>query len=205
VGAILLGIVVGLPLGVLAALKRNSWIDYLLTFASMIGQAIPSFVLAVFLVLLFGVVFPGIIPVNGWGKPEDAILPIISLGAANIGVVTRYMRNSLIETLRQDYIRTAEAKGVKYWHRVIKHGVRNSVTALVTVMGPAFAFTVVSTVWVENIFSIPGMGTLMANAFVYKDVPLSITSIYILSMLVLIVNLLVDLSYKAVDPRVRLE
>jgi peptide/nickel transport system permease protein len=204
-GAVALGVVVGVPLGVLAALKRNTWWDYIVTGISMFGQAIPSFVLAVFVVLLFGVVFVGVLPVNGWGTPAQAILPIFCLGAGNIAVVTRYMRNSLIETLRQDYIRTAEAKGVKYWHRIIKHGVRNSVTALITVMGPAFAFTVVGTVWVENVFSIPGMGTLMANAFVFKDVPLAIVSIYILSMLVLVINLLVDLTYKAIDPRVKLE
>ena len=204
-GSVVLAILVGIPLGVVAALKRNTWIDSVLTSLSMAGQAIPAFVLAVILVLMFGVVWPGVVPVNGWGAPGDAILPIVSLSAANIGVVTRYMRGSLIEGMRQEYIRTAEAKGVKYWPLVWRHGIRNSLTALVTVIGPTFAFTVVSTVWVENIFSIPGLGTLLSGAFVADDMPLAITSVFILCLMVMGMNLLVDLSYALMDPRVQLK
>ena len=203
-GAVVLGIVVGIPLGVLAALNRNTWLDGVLTTFSMIGQAIPAFVSAVFLILIFGVYVPGVLPINGWGSPTDAILPIIALGLGNIGVVTRYMRGSLIETLRQDYMRTAEAKGVAYWARIIRHGVRNSLVALITVIGPAFGFTVVSTVWVENIFAIPGLGSLMGTAFVNKDVPLAITDVFILALLILLTNFLVDIAYSLLDPRVRL-
>nr|NNM89333.1 ABC transporter permease [Bacilli bacterium] len=204
-GSVILAVIIGLPLGVLAALYRNSWIDSLLTTFSMIGQAIPAFVFAVILVLLFGVVWPGVVPINGWGTFADAILPTIALCVGNIGVVTRYMRGSLIESMRQDYIRTAKAKGVPYWPLVWKHGIRNSLTAMVTVIGPTFAFTVVGTVWVENIFSIPGLGTLMSGAFVNDDIPLAITSVFILSLMVMGVNLLVDLSYALMDPRVKLE
>jgi len=203
-GAVALGVIVGIPLGVLAALKRNTWLDSTLTTLSMAGQAVPAFVSAVFMVLIFGVYFPNILPINGWGTPSDAILPIIALGLGNIGVVTRYMRGSLIETMRQDYMRTAEAKGVKYWRRVLVHGVRNSLVALITVIGPAFGFTVVSTIWVENIFSIPGMGSLMATAFVNKDVPLAITDVFILALLILVTNFLVDIAYSILDPRVHL-
>ncbi|MFD1673777.1 ABC transporter permease [Alicyclobacillus fodiniaquatilis] len=205
VGSVLLSIIVGIPLGVLAALKRNTWIDSTLTTLSMTGQAIPSYVLAVLLVLLFGVWVQGILPVNGWGTLGEAILPIIALSAANIGVVTRYMRGSLVEGLRQEYIRTAQAKGVRYWPLVIRHGMRNSLTALITVVGPTFAFTVVSTVWVEQIFSIPGIGNLLSTAFPAKDVPLSITSVYILCLMVMGMNLVVDLLYGLIDPRVQLE
>lgn len=203
-GAVALGIIVGIPLGILAALKRNTWIDYTLTTLSMVGQAIPSFVIAVFLVLLFGIVMPGILPINGWTEPASVVLPVLALGLGNIGTVTRYMRSSLIETIRQDYMRTAESKGVPYWPRIFRHGVRNSLTALITVVGPTFGFTVVNTIFVENIFSIPGLGTLMANAFVFKDVPLAITNIYILSALILVTNLLVDIAYGILDPRVTL-
>lgn len=203
-GAVILGIVVGIPLGLLAALHRNTWIDSLLTTLSMAGQAIPAFVSAVFLVLIFGVYFPNHIPINGWGTPGDAILPIIALGLGNIGVVTRFIRGSLVETMRQDFMRTAESKGVKYWRRVIVHGLRNSLFAFITVIGPTFAFTVVSTIWVENIFSIPGMGSLMATAFVNKDVPLAITDVFILALLILVTNFLVDIAYSILDPRVHL-
>ncbi len=205
VGSTILSIIIGIPLGVMAALKRNTWIDSLLTTVSVMGQAIPSFVSAVILVLVFGVWFPGLLPVNGWGTPENAVLPIIALSLGNIGVVTRYMRGSLIEGMRQEYIRTAQAKGVRYWSIVWKHGIRNSLTALVTVIGPTFAFTVVNTVWVENIFSIPGLGTLMASAFPSDDIPLAVTSVFILSLMVMGMNLLVDLTYGLMDPRIQLK
>ncbi|QGN34908.1 ABC transporter permease [Microlunatus sp. Gsoil 973] len=205
IGSIVLSIVIGIPLGVVAALKRNTWLDSTLTTLSVAGQAIPSYVLAVLMVLLFGVAMPGVVPINGWGTAGEAILPIVALSAGNVGVITRYMRGSLIEVLRQEYVRTAEAKGVPRFKVITRHAMRNSLTALITVVGPTFAFTVVSTVWVEQIFSIPGMGNLMGSAFPTKDVPLSITSIYILSLMVMGMNLVVDVLYRAFDPRVALE
>ncbi len=204
-GSIVLALIIGFPLGVVAALHRNTWLDSVLTTLSMAGQAIPSFVLAVILVFVFGVWIPGVVPVNGWGTPANAVLPIVCLATGNVGVVTRYMRGSLIEALRQDYIRTAEAKGVPYRAVVWRHAMRNSLTALVTVIGPSFAFTVVGTVWVENIFSIPGLGTLLSGAFVNDDIPLAITSVFLLCLMVMGMNLLVDLSYALMNPRIRLE
>ncbi|MEF2965630.1 ABC transporter permease [Paenibacillus sp. M1] len=203
-GSVLLAVVVGVPLGIIAALKRNTWIDYLVSTVSLAGQAIPAFVLAVILVLLFGVVFQGILPVTGWGDWQEAILPIICLSAANVGVVARYMRGSLIETLRSDYIRTAKAKGVKYWPMVMKHGVKNSLTAMITVIGPQFAFTVMGTIWVEQIFAIPGLGQVMQTAFTSFDFPLAITSVFLLGSMIMIMNLLVDIIYALIDPRVKL-
>jgi peptide/nickel transport system permease protein len=204
-GAVVLAIVLGVPLGVLAALKRNTWLDSALTTLSMVGQAIPSFVLAVLLVLFFGVWFPGLLPINGWGTVGEAVLPIVALSAGNVGAVTRYTRGSMVEVLRQDYIRTAEAKGVPHKRVVLRHALRNSLVALVTVIGPTFAFTIISTLWVEQIFSIPGLGSLLAEAFPNKDVPLAITSVYILCLLVMGMNLLVDLLYRVLDPRVKLQ
>lgn len=204
-GAIALAVALGVPLGVLAALKRNTWLDSALTSVSMVGQAIPAFVLAVLLVLVFGVWFPGILPVSGWGNFGEAVLPIVALSAGNVAVVTRYTRGSMVEALRQDYVRTAEAKGIPYRRVVLRHALRNSLVALVTVIGPTFAFTVLSTVWVEQIFTIPGLGTLLATAFQNKDVPMSITSVYILSLLIVGMNLVVDLLYRVMDPRVKLE
>lgn len=203
-GSVLLAVVVGVPLGIVAALKRNTWIDYLVSTVSLAGQAIPSFVLAVILVLLFGVVFQGILPVTGWGNWKEAILPVICLSAANVGVVARYMRGSLIETLRSDYIRTAKAKDVKYWPMIMKHGVKNSLTAMITVIGPQFAFTVMGTIWVEQIFAIPGLGQVMQTAFTSFDFPLAITSVFLLGSMIMIMNLMVDIIYAFIDPRVKL-
>lgn len=204
-GAIALAVVVGVPLGVLAALKRNTWVDSTLTTISMAGQAIPSFVLAVLLVLFFGVWFPGILPVNGWGTLGEAVLPIVALSAGNVAAVTRYTRGSMVEVLRQDYVRTAVAKGVSRRRVVLRHALRNSLVALVTVIGPTFAFTIINTLWVEQVFTIPGIGSLLAQAFPDKDVPMSITSIYVLCLLVMGMNLLVDLLYRVLDPRVKLQ
>jgi len=204
IGSMTLAIVVGIPLGALAALKRNTWIDGALTTLSLAGQAIPAYTLGVILILIFGVWAPGILPINGWGTVGEAVLPIIALSAGNVGVITRYMRSSMIETLRKDYIRTAEAKGVRRGPLVLRHALRNSLTALITVVGPTFAFTVVSAVWVEQIFSIPGIGSLMSTAFPTKNIPLSMTSIYLLSLMVLCMNIVVDLLYRVFDPRVSL-
>ncbi|WP_460811072.1 ABC transporter permease [Microlunatus endophyticus] len=199
-----LALLVGIPLGALAALKRNTWIDGALTTLSLAGQAIPAYTLGVILILIFGVWAPGILPINGWGTVGEAVLPIIALSAGNVGIITRYMRSSMIETLRKDYIRTAEAKGIRREPLVMRHALRNSLTALTTVVGPTFAFTVVSAVWVEQIFSIPGIGSLMSTAFPTKNVPLSMTSIYLLSLMVLCMNIIVDLLYRVFDPRVTL-
>jgi|SRR5579875_151436 len=205
VGSIVLAVVVGVPLGVVAALKRNTWVDSTLTTLSMVGQAVPAYVLGVILVLLFGVWFPGVLPVNGWGSVGQAVLPVVALSAGNVAVVTRYTRGSMVEALRQDYVRTAEAKGVRHRRVVMRHVLRNSLVALVTVIGPTFAFTIISTTWVEQIFSIPGLGSLLFQAFPDKDVPLAITSVYILCLLVMGMNLVVDLLYRVLDPRVKLE
>ncbi|MEK4475075.1 ABC transporter permease [Paenibacillus sp. FSL R7-0048] len=203
-GSVVLSVIIGVPLGIIAALKRNTWIDYVVSTISLTGQAIPAFVLAVIMVLLFGVVFQGILPVTGWGHWRQAILPIICLSAANVGVVARYMRGSLIETMRSDFMRTAKAKGVKYWSMIFKHGVKNSLTAMITVIGPQFAFTVMGTIWVEQIFAIPALGQVMQTAFTSFDYPLAITSVFLLGSMIMIMNLLVDIIYAFIDPRVRL-
>ncbi|WP_342409740.1 ABC transporter permease [Paenibacillus sp. FSL R10-2778] len=203
-GSVILSVIIGVPLGIIAALKRNTWIDYVVSTISLTGQAIPAFVLAVIMVLLFGVVFQGILPVTGWGHWRQAILPIICLSAANVGVVARYMRGSLIETMRSDFMRTAKAKGVKYWPMIFKHGVKNSLTAMITVIGPQFAFTVMGTIWVEQIFAIPALGQVMQTAFTSFDYPLAITSVFLLGSMIMIMNLLVDIIYAFIDPRVRL-
>ena len=203
VGALVLGLLVGVPLGVVG-LKRNTRTDRLLASLSLSGQAIPSFLLAALLILFFGAVMPHILPVQGWGHTNQFVLPLFAVGVANIALVTRFTRSALIEAMRQDYMRTAEAKGVSYRHRVLKHGVKNALVALIPVVGPTFAYTLISTVWVENVFAIPGMGTLLAHAFLFEDTPVSVVAVYILAALVLLVNLCIDLARMVLDPRVRL-
>ncbi|MCL6624976.1 ABC transporter permease [Alicyclobacillus shizuokensis] len=203
-GSVILSTIVGIPLGILAAVRKNTWVDYVMTTLSLGGQAIPSFVFAVLLMLVFGVLIP-IFPISGWGSVQQAVLPIIALAVGNIGNVAQYMRSSMIDTMGLEFIRTARAKGVPEWAAVLRHAFPNSLIALVTVIGPQFAFTVVGTVWIENLFSIPGLGSLLNQAFGADDFPLAITYIFILCLLVMITNLLVDICYTILDPRIRLK
>ena len=202
-GSIVVAAIVGIPLGIFLALRRNTWIDLIFSPLSMAGQAIPAFVFAVFLVVIFGVFWP-ILPTQGWGSPLQAVLPILALAFGNVSQLTRFMRSTTIDTLRQDFIRTARAKGVPEMRLILRHVLRNSLVAVITMIGPTFAFTIVGTVWVENIFALPGLGMLMQSAFGANDYPLAITYIFMLSLLVMIINLLVDISYRALDPRVRI-
>ncbi|WP_274651003.1 ABC transporter permease [Paenibacillus humicola] len=203
IGSTFIAALIGIPLGIFAAIRRNSWVDYCLTTLSLGGQAIPPYVIAVFLMLIFGVFWP-VLPINGWGTAQQTVLPLIALAIGNIGAITQYMRSSLIDTLNQDYIRTAKAKGVPEGALIRKHALRNSLVALVTIVGPQIAFTVVGATWIENLFSIPGLGTMLGNAFQANDYPLAVTSIFILSLLVMLMSLLVDIVYSLLDPRVKL-
>lgn len=206
VGATIVSVLIGIPFGIMAALKRGSWIDNILTTLSMIFQAIPSYLMAVGVILFFGVVAPGFgIPISGWNGPKSLILPIFTLAVGGIAGMTMFMRGSLIDTMKQDYIRTARGKGISYWGVVMNHAFRSSLTAVVTILGPQIAGTVVGTVFVETLFSIPGLGQYLANAFVQDDYPLALTSVFISTLLILVFNLLVDIAYKLLDPRVRLD
>ncbi|MFD1678100.1 ABC transporter permease [Alicyclobacillus fodiniaquatilis] len=205
IGATVFSVVIGIPLGIWAALKRGGWLDTTLTTLAMVFQAIPSYLLAVGIIMLFGVVFPGFLPISGWNSPASAILPMFTLALGGIAGMTMFMRGSLIDTMKQEYIRTAKSKGLSYWSVVMGHAFRNSLTAVITVLGPQIAANVVGTIFVETLFSIPGMGQYMANAFVTDDYPLALTSVFIGTLLILVFNLLVDITYKLLDPRVRLD
>lgn len=204
VGSTIVSLLIGIPLGIFSALVRGTWLDSAITTLAMAFQALPAYLIAVGMILLFGVVLPGTLPVNGWGQPTDIVLPVIALSLGNIAGNALYMRGALVDTMRQEYIRTAKAKGVSFWSVVLKHGVRNSLVAVLTMLGPGFAFTIVGTGWVETIFGIPGLGTAMGTAFTNLDYPLAVASIFVQCILILVMNLLVDLGYKWLDPRVRL-
>ena len=197
-------LLVGIPLGVLAALKRNTWIDYVTMFVSMIGQVIPGFVLAVFFVSIF-CIFLHILPTTGWDGPKYWILPILSLGMALMSNIARFMRSSLLDILKQDYIRTAYAKGGTDRAVIIGHAIKNALIPIVTVMGPQVAYLLTGAVFIEYLFRIPGMGQLFVNAAGQRDYPLLLTSTYILALMVMGINLVVDLIYVFLDPRNKLK
>jgi len=195
-------LLVGVPMGIIAALRRNSWIDRLTMLLSMVGSAIPSYVLAVLAILIFAVELH-LLPTSGWGSPKTLVLPVLSLALGPISGFARYMRNSLIGVLREDYIRTGYAKGGSTWQVIFSHAFRNSLIPLVTVAGPQFAFLMVGTVWIESMFNIPGLGSLFGSAAQVRDYPLVIASSAFFALLIMVINLLVDISYMYLDPRIR--
>ena len=212
-----LALVLGIPLGVVAALRRNSWVDYLLTSTSMIGQVFPPYVLAVLLVLFFSLFLHNFtigdsyplawlsFPSEGWGTWRHLVLPALALGAAPTAAVARFIRASILETLEQDFIRTARSKGIPTFRVIVFHALRPSLIPVVTVMGPQFSYMLIGSVLVENIFRLQGLGALFLDAIMTRDVPLVVTSTFILASSVMLINLVVDALYSVIDPRIQLE
>lgn len=203
-----LALLVGIPLGVVAGFRRNTWIDYVVTGFSMIGQVIPVYVLAIILVLVFAGQVWNILPGGGWStpfpKPSQLILPVLTLALGPIAGIARFTRNQVAETLSQEFIRTARSKGVPEQGVIMRHVLRNSLIPVVTTTAPQIAYALVGSVWIENIFRIPGIGQLFASALGARDYPLVITSAVILALGVMIASLLADILYSILDPRIKL-
>jgi peptide/nickel transport system permease protein len=202
--SVCLAVIIGIPLGIVAALKRNTVIDYTAMTISMTGQVIPPFVIAVVLVYIFSINF-NLLPTSGWEGPQYMILPVFVLAWMSIPSIARFMRSSLLDTLRQDYIRTAYAKGGTDNAVIFGHALRNSLIPIVTILGPQIAFMLVGAVWIEVLFRIPGMGQLFVNAAMQRDYPLLITSTYMLALMVMSMNFIVDIVYSILDPRIKLK
>jgi peptide/nickel transport system permease protein len=201
---LILALLIGVPLGVVAALRKNTVWDYGLMGLSMIGQVIPSFVIAVGFIVIFSVML-GVLPTSGWGQCRHYILPALAIGAAPIATVARFIRSSILETLEQDYIRTAYAKGISEGRVIVSHALRNSLIPLVTVMGPQFSFMLLGSVLVEQVFRIPGLGSMFVSAAQQRDYPMLVTSTLIFAAAIMLVNLIVDVLYAVLDPRIKLE
>lgn len=200
-----LALVIGVPLGIISALKRNSWIDYGATVLAMTGQIIPAYVLAILLMTLFSVTL-GWLPTSGWGTLRQMVLPVIAVSLGPTAIIARFMRVSLLDTLNQDYIRTAYAKGGTERAVIMKHALRNSLIPIVTVIGPNLGYILGGTaVYIESIFRVPGIGMLFTTAASQRDYPLLVTSTFVLSLTIMGMNLIVDLLYALLDPRIELK
>jgi oligopeptide transport system permease protein len=202
--AYLIALLVGITLGTFAALRQNSWIDYASMAVAMLGISIPNFVLGPLLVLLFSLTlfwFPAAL----WdGFPSRSIvLPALTLSAIYIAYIARLTRSGMLEVLRSDYIRTARAKGLSERKVVTRHALRGGLLPVVSFSGPALAFLVTGTVVVEKIFALPGLGNYFINACLNRDEPLIIGIVAFIAVTVLVFNLLVDISYALIDPRIR--
>jgi peptide/nickel transport system permease protein len=209
-GATLWSLIIGIPVGIVAALKRNSVLDMVLTTGSIIGVSIPAFWEAIVLIYLLAVVFP-IVPPSGYVPfTQDPLLnlramllPTFVLGTHSGGLLARYVRSSLLEVLGQDYIRTARAKGLSEAALVIRHAIKPGMIPVVTVIGLSWGGMLAGAFFIEVIFAIPGLGRMGVDAIFQKDFPVMQATLIVVSLNVLIANLLVDILYGYLDPRVR--
>lgn len=208
--AMLIGIIIAVPAGVFAALRRGSWLDGGTTALALSGISLPNFFLGILLIYLFSIRL-GWIPPSGYVEPWVdlrknlllLVLPAITLGTALAGTLTRFTRNSLLEVLTQDFVRTARAKGLAERIVIFKHALRNAAIPVVTVMGLQLGGLLGGAVVTEQIFSIPGFGRLVVDAVLGRDFPVLQAVVLISAMAVFLVNLLVDLLYATIDPRIR--
>jgi oligopeptide transport system permease protein len=202
--AYVLALLVGIILGTFAALRQNSWIDYASMAIAMLGISIPNFVLGPLLVLLFSLTLFWFPPALWDGFPSrSVVLPALTLSAIYIAYIARLTRSGMLEVLRSDYIRTARAKGLSERQVVMRHALRGGLLPVVSFSGPALAFLVTGTVVVERIFALPGLGNYFINACLNRDEPLIIGIVAFIAVTVLVFNLLVDISYAFIDPRIR--
>jgi len=200
--AFILAVSIGLPLGIIAALGHNRWPDYTATGVSVIGIATPSFVLAIMLILVFSLGL-GWFPVTGWKGPNTWVLPTIALAGFPIAVITRYTRASMLEVTRKDYIRTAHSKGVGDRAVVSRHMIRNALIPVVTILGPILAFLITGSFIIENIFAVPGIGKYYLTSIAQRDYPLLMATTIIYAFTIAFMNLVVDVLYAYIDPRIR--
>ncbi|SMC20856.1 oligopeptide transport system permease protein [Clostridium acidisoli DSM 12555] len=201
--ALILGFALGIILGIVAAFKKNQWQDYTVMFIAILGIAIPSFVLAALLQYFFTVKF-SVFPTSGWGGFKYTILPALSMALGTIAVYARFMRSNCIEVIGQDYIMTAEAKGVSKVALVYKHVLRNAIMPAITMLGPQIAMIFTGTFVIEVIFSIPGIGRYFVSCVSDRDYPVILGTTIFVAILYIISVFVVDVLYGFIDPRIRL-
>lgn len=206
--AMLFTVVVGMTLGIVAAVRQNTWVDYLASVLATAGYSMPNFVVAFLLILLTvggfyawtgGTFYENI----GWGLPEQIPVPAIALGLLPMALITRLTRASMLEVIRQDYVRTAWAKGLRSRVVIIRHALRNALIPVVTVLGPLTAAVITGSVVIESLFGIPGLGKEFVNSITNRDYNIVIGVFTFYAILVGLVNLIVDLVYPFLDPRIR--
>jgi oligopeptide transport system permease protein len=203
--AMLFALVFGIPLGLLAALRANKWPDYSAMVVANVGFAVPSFLVATLLIYFFAVRWGDVfdVPTSGWDTWQSKILPTIALGLGPMAYFARLTRGSVLETLQQDYIRTARAKGLRRRRIVVVHTLRNSLIPVVTAAGPILGFLITGSFVIEQIFAIPGIGRYYVTAVTARDYSVVMGLTVLLAMIVIIANMVVDILYGILDPRTR--
>jgi len=201
--AFLFALVFGIPLGMLSALRANSFFDYSAMFFSNVGFAVPSFLVATLMIYFLALEWNLGFPTSGWTTWESKVLPSVALGLGPMAYFARLVRGTMLETLQQDYIRTAKAKGLR-WRRVVGvHVLRNSLIPVVTAAGPILGFLITGSFVIEQIFAIPGIGRYYVTAVTSRDYSVVMGLTVLLSVIVIFANLVVDILYGILDPRTR--
>jgi peptide/nickel transport system permease protein len=201
--ALALALCLSIPIGIVSAVRRNTTVDYASTIVALLGQSMPTFWLGIMLILVFSVQL-GLLPSSGRGGVEHLILPAVTLGLFTTARITRLTRSGMLEVLNQDYIRTARAKGVSTSPVVWKHALKNAAIPIVTIVGIELGTLLGGSVITETIFAWPGVGRLSVQAIYNRDYPVVQAAVFLLATTFILVNLIVDLVYTSLDPRIRL-
>lgn len=209
--ALVLSVIVGVPLGIVSALKKDRPLDQAVRVGSLFGISVPNFVIGILMVLVFGWYFPGILPYEGFvpitQDPLDSLahslLPALALALAQVGIIARMTRSSMLEVINQEYITAARAFGVPEHELVWRDALRNALLPILTVLGLITGFLLGGSVVVENVFGIAGLGRLLVESFAQRDYPVTIGVMLFVAVVFVVVNLIVDIMYGVVNPRVR--
>ncbi len=215
--AITFASILGILLGVMASLRQNSWVDNLTTVVSIFGYSLPSYVAAIFFALIFGYwlgdwtglnIQGSIFELDDFGNErivwKNLILPAVALGLRPVAIITLLTRSTMLDVLSQDYIRTAKAKGVSYWTTVFKHALRNALNPVITAISGWFAALLTGAFFIESVFSYKGLGEVTVNALLNFDIPVILGSVLFTACIFIVINILADVLYAFMDPRVRI-
>ncbi len=201
-GALAFALAFSIPLGIISALKQNTIVDYMSMLVATIGTTIPGFVLAIFLIYIFGVSLH-LLPFVGWGSWQHMIMPMFVLGLGAGGFLTRITRASMLEAIRQDYVRTARSKGLHERAVIVGHALKNALIPVATIIGPATAGLITGSFIIESLFNVPGMGRLYVISILQRDYPVIMGTTLLYAFLIMIANLTVDIMYGMLDPRIK--
>ncbi|MEW8970820.1 MAG: ABC transporter permease [Mesobacillus sp.] len=193
----------GLILGIIAALNHNKPLDFFAMMIAIIGISVPSFILAPLLIKYFAVEWR-LLPVASWGSFQHSVLPSLALAASPMAVIARFMRSSMIDVMNQNYIKTANAKGLSTVQLVIKHGIRNAILPVITFIGPLAVVLITGTFVIEKIFAIPGLGKYFVDSIFNRDYPVIMGTTILFSTILVVILFLIDISYRLIDPRIKL-
>lgn len=202
VAAFALAYLLAIPLGIIAALNRNTFIDWFSMIISLIGVSMPGFWLGLILMYIFSL-YLGWLPPIGFGDFRSLIMPALALGLPRVGRIARYTRSSVLEVIGQDYIRTAQAKGLAESVVVLKHALRNAALPIISLMGLDLGYIIGGSVVIENVFARRGIGSMMLQAIFSRDFPVLQGAMFVLALAIILSNILADIAYMVVDPRIK--